>query len=245
MNGGSGYATPTLRVSTPKTVLRTNLLADTQCMTDWVIPAITAAASILGTTVGGLATYWTSKKSHERQSLAEEERQKFDLLRDATIRFVAAMTEISVASAGLKQISAEWTAVAERLSHVESHEELIKAAREMDPSIPEDLNRFAVMFRLVRVTGMLEDDIKRAITLLTELRLVAPSDIADSAQRVMYCAFAQEITSAIAPAKRNAATEAFNQAVNDFVNRVRHYMHVEDHDFVAIDHKALDALLDL
>jgi len=61
-------------------------------MTDWVIPAITASASILGTTVGGLATYWTSKKTYERQSVAEEERQKFDLLRDSTIRFVAAMT---------------------------------------------------------------------------------------------------------------------------------------------------------
>ncbi|MBB2990488.1 hypothetical protein FHR72_001956 [Mycolicibacterium iranicum] len=41
------------------------------------------------------------------------------------------------------------------------------------------------MFRVVRITGVLEDDITRAITLLTELRLVAPSEIADSAQRVI------------------------------------------------------------
>ena len=91
---------------------------------------------------------------------------------------------------------------------------------------------------------MLEDDIKRAITLLTELRLVAPSDIADSAQRVIYCAFAQELTSAVSPDKRNVATEAFNKAINDFVNRVRHYMHVEDHDFGTIDQRALETLLD-
>ncbi|PRC49779.1 hypothetical protein C6A85_72980, partial [Mycobacterium sp. ITM-2017-0098] len=38
--------------------------------------------------------------------------------------------------------------------------------------------------------------------------------------------------------KRNAATEAFNHAINDFVNRVRHYMHVEDHDFDVLDRKA-------
>ena len=75
-------------------------------MTDWVIPAITASASLLGTVVGGLATYWTSKKNYERQSVADDERLKYDLLRDATIRFVAAMTEISVAGAGLKEISA-------------------------------------------------------------------------------------------------------------------------------------------
>lgn len=156
-------------------------------MTDWVIPAITASASLLGTMVGGIATYWTSKKTHERQSIAEEERQKFDLLRDATIRFVSAMTEISVASAGLKEISAEWAEVTQRLAH---------------------------------------------------------ADIADSAQRVIYTAFAQEITSALSPDRRNAAVDAFNAAINDFVNRVRHYMHVEDHEFDAIDQKALQHLLD-
>ncbi len=214
-------------------------------MTDWVIPAITASASILGTTVGGLATYWTSKKTYERQSVAEEDRQKFDLLRDSTIRFVAAMTEISVASAGLKQISAEWADVTHRLAHAEDHDQFLAMAREIDPSIPDNLNRLAVMFRVVRVTGALEDDIKRAITLLTELRLVAPSDIADSAQRVIYAAFAQEITSALSPEKRNAATDAFNSAINDFVNRVRHYMHVEDHEFDTLDKKALEHLLDL
>ena len=34
-----------------------------------------------------------------------------------------------------------------------------------------------------------------------------------------------------APDRRNAAVDAFNAAINDFVNRVRHYMHVEDHEF--------------
>ena len=213
-------------------------------MTDWVIPAITASASLLGTMVGGIATYWTSKKTHERQSIAEEERQKFDLLRDATIRFVSAMTEISVASAGLKEISAEWAEVTQRLAHAEDRDHLLSMARNIDPTIPENLDRLAVLFRVVRATGVLEDDIKRAITLLTELRLVAPTDIADSAQRVIYTAFAQEITSALSPDRRNAAVDAFNAAINDFVNRVRHYMHVEDHEFDAIDQKALQHLLD-
>ncbi|KMO81453.1 hypothetical protein BST22_03705 [Mycolicibacterium chubuense] len=213
-------------------------------MTDWVIPAITASASLLGAVVGGIATYWTSKKNYERQTVAEEERQKFDLLRDATVRFVSAMTEISVASAGLKEISAQWAEVTQRLAHTEDHEQFLTMAREIDPTIPSNLDRLAVLFRVVRATGVLEDDIKRAITLLTELRLVAPSDIADSAQRVIYTAFAQEITSALSPDRRNAAVDAFNGAINDFVNRVRHYMHVEDHEFDAIDKKALEHLLE-
>lgn len=213
-------------------------------MTDWVIPTITASASLLGAMVGGIATYWTSKKNYERQTVAEEERQKFDLLRDATVRFVSAMTEISVASAGLKEISAQWAEVTQRLAHTDDRDQFLAMAREIDPSIPTNLDRLAVLFRVVRATGVLEDDIKRAITLLTELRLVAPSDIADSAQRVIYTAFAQEITSALSPDRRNAAVDAFNGAINDFVNRVRHYMKVEDHEFDAIDKKALEHLLE-
>jgi hypothetical protein len=214
-------------------------------MTDWVIPAITASASILGTIVGGFATYWTSKKTHERQSVADEERLKYDLLRDATIRFVAAMTEISVASAALKELSAQWAETTHRLVHTSDRDEFLAMAREIDPSITETMDRMAILFRIVRATGVLEDDVKRTITLLTELRLVAPSDIADSAQRVIYTAFAQELTSVLSPDLRGSATTAFNAAINDFVNRVRHYMHVEDHQFDAIDRKALEHLLDL
>jgi hypothetical protein len=214
-------------------------------MTDWVIPTITAAASLLGTLVGGVATYWTSKKNYERQSRQDEERQKYDLLRDATIRFVAAMTEISVASAGLTQLSEEYRELTRRLAQAGDDREMLAMAREIDPSIPDNLSRVAVVFRVVRTTGLLEDDIKRAITLLTELRLVAPTEIADSAQRVMYAAFAQELTSALSLDRRNAATEAFNAAINEFVNRVRHHMRVEDHDFDVVDRRALDSLFDL
>src|SRR5689334_7893419 len=101
--------------------------------TDWVIPMITASASLLGAIVGGFATYWTSKKSHERQTAAEEERQKSTLLREAAIRFVAAMTDISVASVGTKQMSREWGPVAEELVLARTDLELVEVARQLDP----------------------------------------------------------------------------------------------------------------
>ena len=34
-------------------------------------------------------------------------------------------------------------------------------------------------------------------------------------------------------------------AINDFVNRVRHYVRVEDHQFEAIDKKVLEHLFDV
>lgn len=37
----------------------------------WVIPAISAGASLLGTLVGGFSTYSTSKKSFERSAARE------------------------------------------------------------------------------------------------------------------------------------------------------------------------------
>src|ERR1700758_1931663 len=80
----------------------------------WIIPAITAAASLLGATVGAVATYWTSKKAHERESkrqererAAETERRQSTLLREAAIRFVTTMTDISVAGDVLTKISHE------------------------------------------------------------------------------------------------------------------------------------------
>ena len=80
--------------------------------------------------VGAVATYWTSKKAHERESkrqeherAAQKERQQSTLLREAAIRFVATMTDISVASDGLTQLSHEWGEVAEQLANARTEQE--------------------------------------------------------------------------------------------------------------------------
>lgn len=211
--------------------------------TDWVIPTITASASLLGAMVGGFATYWTSKKTHDRQTAAEEERQKSNLLREAAIRFVAAMTDISVAGLGATRMSHEWGPLAEQLVLARTDQELVEVARQLDPTIHAGLGRLSILIRLVRMSGLLEEDLKKAVTMLTELRLIAPGDVADSAQRVVYTAFAQEITAAIAPNRRHHTTEAFNREINDFVNQVRHHMKVEHHAFDTIDQRALQNLL--
>jgi hypothetical protein len=90
-------------------------------------------------------------------------------------------------------------------------------ARQLDPTIHAGLGRLSILFRLRRISGLLEEDLKKAVTMLTELRLIAPGDVADSAQRVIYTAFAQEITAAIAPNQRHRTTEAFNREINDLV----------------------------
>ena len=67
----------------------------------WVIPAISASASLLGTAVGGFSAYWTSKKSFERAQMSEQVAERNALLRQAAIRFITAITDMPAESAGL------------------------------------------------------------------------------------------------------------------------------------------------
>jgi hypothetical protein len=213
--------------------------------TDWVLPTITASASLLGAMVGGFATYWTSKRTDERQTAAEHQGKKSALLREASTRFVNAMTDISVASAGFRQISREWGEAADKLANVRTEQELAEVAKRLDPTIEPGLGALNILFRLARMTGLLEEDVKKAIAVLAELRLIAPSDIADAAQRVMYTGFAQELAAAMAPNLRRCTTDAFNHEISDFVNRVRHEMNVEYYAFDVIDEQGLRELIHL
>jgi hypothetical protein len=211
----------------------------------WVIPAITASASLLGTIVGGLVAYWTSKRMHDRTTAVEELRRKNAFLREGAIQFMSGIAQMTVGAAGLERISQQWGPQAARLLAAGSEGELLAVAREIHPGIEAGGGRMAVLLRLLRETGVLDEDIKAALTVLSELRLVAPADVAESAQRVLYSAFAQELTAAVAPHLRIKATTAFNAAVNEFFNRVRHHMSVEDIEFDFINEKVMSEVLDL
>jgi hypothetical protein len=210
---------------------------------DWVIPTITASASLVGAMVGGFATYWTSKKTHERQTAAEDERERFALLREAASRFVNAMTDIVVTSVGFQEISIEWGEAAGKLANARTEQELAEVAKQIDPTIQPGVGTLNILFRLVRMTGLLEEDVKKAMAVLAELRLLAPGDVADTAQRVIYTGFAQELAVAMAPNLRRHTTDAFNREISDFVNRVRNHMNVEHYAFDVIDDKGLRELI--
>lgn len=197
----------------------------------WVIPAISASASLLGTLVGGMTAYWTSKKSFERQLAYEQSNQRNNLLREAAIRFVSTITDTPITQSGLARASAQWGPLLAQLAATESDREFAELARKLVPSIPPESSREDALVEMMRLTGFFDDDIRRAMILLTELRLVAPRDVADSAQRVLYTAAARELAAPFSPKRERQATEAFNWEMNDFFNQVRHHMNVEDIDF--------------
>jgi hypothetical protein len=197
----------------------------------WLIPVISASASLLGTLVGGVTAYWTSKKSFERQLASEQSAQRNTQLREASIRFITTITDIPVVQAGMARASAEWGPVLGQMAAAEDDRDFVALARTISPAIPPDSRREEALVELMRATGAFDDDVRRAVTLLTELRLVAPRDVAESAQRVLYSATTRELTAAFSPQRQRRATESFNREVNDFFNRVRHHMNVEDIDF--------------
>jgi hypothetical protein len=211
----------------------------------WVIPAITASASLLGTVVGGLVAYWTSKRMHERTTAVEELRQRHQLLREGSTRFISTMSEISVSADGLGRITEKWGPKAAALAAARSDDEVVEAARAISPDIETGGGRVAIVMRLLRESGVLDEDINAATAVLSELRLVAPGDVADSAQRVLYKAFARELTAAFAPHLNRRATGAYNAEVNEFFNRVRHHLSVENIEFDFINEDVAQDVLDL
>lgn len=197
----------------------------------WVIPAISASASLLGTLVGGLTAYWTSKKSFERQLASEQSNQRNNLLRESAVRFITAITDTPVMGSGVSAAASQWGPVVEELAAADTDRDFVAVAQKIAPEIPPESRREAALVELMRSTGSFDDDVRRAVTLLTELRLVAPRDVADSAQRVLYAAAARELAAAFSPRHQRHAIDAFNAEVNDFFNLVRHHMNVEDIDF--------------
>ena len=153
------------------------------------------------------------------------------------------MTDISVASDGLTQLSHEWGEVADQLANARTEQELVGVARQLDPTIAPGTGQLDILFRLVTNTGLFEEDLKKAMSLLTELRLIAPGDVAESAQRLIFTGFAHELAVAMAPNLRHRTLEDFNRQINDFVNRVRRHLNVEPHTFTAIDEQGLQEML--
>ena len=218
-------------------------MADTS---SWVIPALTAASSLLGTVVGGLVGYWTSKKMHERTAAVDEVRSRNTMLREGAIAFIGGIEKLDVGPAALERVSQRWGPAAARVLSPETDDrELLEAAREIYPAIEAGGGRMQILVRLIKETGVLDDEVRQFTSLLSEIRLVAPADVADAAQRVVYTAMAVQLTASAMPDLNRHATFKYNSAVNEFFNRVRHHMSVENIEFDFINEHLITEVLAL
>jgi hypothetical protein len=218
-------------------------VADTS---SWIIPALTAASSLLGTVVGGLVGYWTSKKMHERTSAVDEVRSRNAMLREGAMAFIGGIEKLDVGPAALERVSQRWGPAAARVLSPETDDrQLFEAAREIYPAIEAGGGRMQILVQLIRETGVLDDEVRQFTSLLSEIRLVAPADVADAAQRVVYTAMAVQLTASAMPELNRHATFKYNSAVNEFFNRVRHHMSVENIEFDFINENLVMEVLEL
>ena len=208
--------------------------------------AITAATGLLGTLIGGLVGYWSSSKMYDRTIATEESRQRHAQLREGATAFIIGIQKLDVGPAALERISQRWgPATARVLSPETDDRELLEAAREIYPAIEAGGGRMQILMRLIRETGVLDDEVSQFTSLLSEIRLMAPADVAETAQRVVYTAMAVQLTASAVPELNRHATFKYNSAVNEFFNRVRHHMSVENIEFDFINENLLGEVLEL
>ena len=207
----------------------------------WVIPAITASASLSGTVVGGLVTYWASRKNFQITSEADRINNLRAKVREAAIEFIGSLADHK-SQPVIDRIVTRWGPAAASLLTAQTDQQLAEAARAINPDIQIGADRGAILYQLFRNTGVLDESGTYAMASLSELRLLAPEDVAKSAHRVLFRNFALQLTIAVAPDATDPARSALNHEINDFFNRVRHFMSVEDMDFDFIDEEYLSGM---
>jgi hypothetical protein len=212
----------------------------------WVIPAITAASSLMGTVVGGIVGYWNATRMHERTTAVEELRSRNALLREGAMAFMIGIEKLDVGPGAIERIFHRWGPAAASVMAPDSDDEtVLAAAREIYPALEAGGGRMQILVRLARETGVLDDEVRQLTSLLSEIRLMAPTDVADIAQRVAYTAVAVRLTYIAAPELNRHATFNYNSAVNEFFNRVRHHMSVENIEFDFVNENLLQEVLEL
>ena len=213
---------------------------------EWAIAAISALASLLGTVVGGIVGYWSSMRMHQRSTAADESLRRNTLLREGAMAFIIGIQKLDVGPAALERIAQRWGPAAATVISPETDDRaLLEAAREIYPAIEAGGSRMQILVRLIRETGVLDDEVDQFTSLLSEIRLVAPADVADAAQRVVYTAMAMRLTAAAVPELNRHAAFKYNSAVNEFFNRVRHHMSVENIEFDFINENLILDVLEL
>lgn len=207
-----------------------------------LIPAITASASLSGTIVGGLVTYWASRKNFQITSEADRTRRLREKVREASIDFIASLADDSMMDPAVERITQRWGPAATGLLTARTDDDLAAAAKSIDPAIETAGGRMAILYHLFRNTEVLDQAGSYSRVSLSRLRLLAPEEIARSAHRVLYRNFALQLTVALAPDATDTARDALNGEINDFFNRVRHFMSVKDMTFDYIDEEYLSLM---
>jgi hypothetical protein len=119
----------------------------------WVIPAITASASLSGTIVGGLVTYWASRKNFQIESETDRVSNLRAKVREAAIEFIGSLADHK-SQPVIDRIVTRWGPAAASLLAARTDQQLAEAARAINPDIQIGADRGAILYQLFRNTGV-------------------------------------------------------------------------------------------
>lgn len=105
---------------------------------EWLVPAITASATLLGAGVGGAIAFWTTRSANIRQEKAAEKRRKLEEIKDVAVRFIRLLSDQGYESMRLEQVMDSLQGrIAEVTKSSEASEEKMQDAQ-VDQSPPHE-----------------------------------------------------------------------------------------------------------
>jgi hypothetical protein len=219
--------------------------------TPWWLPLFTGIAGLLGTIVGGLITFSTTRFVHKqqveadrereqrdahaererekREAEAERERQRRKQVTDISIRFIQAVSKQASSNTGLKDTLAELKSkieqAAQEANPLEAIAELTAQGSSQVPTSADVASQVGAASALLAGMGTAEPALSELTTLLAEMRLIVPNDIVYVAEQVSTVCFLAQSSAGLSlmPLRMRLSLGAMvTTALNVFVNAVRH-----------------------
>jgi hypothetical protein len=196
----------------------------------WTSPA----AGLLGTLIGGLITYYTTTVANRRKEKADRERQRVELIRDVSLRFIQAVSKQSVDSLKIQDTSAEFRQLFEKVSEQMTKggdpAELLAALKKAgvnpsDPQSNDPTSQLDLLRSIMEGVGGAQPGISETNVLLAEMRLLLPNHIINIASLVGLVSIFQQMTSAFPQGRKEKLGPGhINAVLNIFTNAVREEM---------------------
>lgn len=213
---------------------------------------VSGAWGLLGTAVGGVITFLTTRFTHrqqleadrereqrdaraerdreQREAEAERERQRKRQVTDIAVRFIQAVSKQASESVNVKGTVAELQSkIDEATRAANPGEAVMNVFKEFSQSQRPPTDDFGAQLGFMTATltglGSVEPALSELNVIVAEMRLVVPNNIVHIAEQVSaVCLFARVAAnlSALPLQQRMSAGGMVTTALNVFVNAVRH-----------------------
>jgi hypothetical protein len=191
---------------------------------------VSGASGLLGTIVGGVITFFTTRSTNTKTEEATQERHRKDQITDIATRYIQAVSKQSVESMKLEETMAEFQKM---LKDAQDSGDPIAALRVLETATnfdPDSITKAMqnVESQLNMASGLLQgmagsgSSLSELHMLVAEMRLVLPNKVVQTAELVSSVTVGlASLSQALPLAVRLQLGGVLNNSLNVFVNEVR------------------------